>query len=68
MGALKLTDAQMAAVMDAARCLHPRDRDAFVRLIADRLRDLPDPGPGDINAAVRMALEAMGDRRLRWVS
>lgn len=56
---LKLTDAQMAGLMDAARHLRPNDRSAFLRLIAGHLRDRQNFGDGDVYRIVREALVEM---------
>jgi hypothetical protein len=65
---LALTDLQMAQVMDAARHLRPRDRGAFLELIAGHLREIADPGDGDVDRAIRTVASEMKHERLSWVS
>ena len=36
--------------------LVPADRPAFAERVAERLQTIPDPGPGDVDRAVRAAL------------
>jgi hypothetical protein len=52
---LRLSDTQLDQVFRAARPLHIRDRDRFLQLIADRLRDCPEPGDGQVFQVVREA-------------
>jgi type VI protein secretion system component VasK len=61
---VRLTDAQMAAVMEAAKQLRPRDRSKLSQLIADELRGLADVGDGQVNAAIRSAMIAEAGARL----
>ena len=46
----------VAAVL---RQLHPVHRPVFSARVIDLLQALPDPGPGDIDRAVRMALRGI---------
>jgi hypothetical protein len=46
---LALTDAQLAALMRLAQPLQPRDRDAFLRILAYELRDRHDVGDGELH-------------------
>jgi hypothetical protein len=50
---LRLRDSQLDQIFRAARPLHVRDRDAFLQMIADRLRDCPEPGDGQVFQVVR---------------
>jgi hypothetical protein len=51
---LALTDAQMDAVLAAAAPLLPCDRDAFLRALADALRNEPgELGDGAVHRAIR---------------
>jgi hypothetical protein len=65
---LGLTDLQLVAIMDAARHLRPRDRGAFLELIAGHLREIADPGDGDVGRAIRAVASEMKHARLSWVS
>jgi hypothetical protein len=53
MGPIRLTDAQLTAVFDAAHPLAVRDRDAFLRDLAAALAGIVDPGDGDVARAIR---------------
>jgi hypothetical protein len=53
MGPIRLTDAQLTAVFDAARPLAVRDRDAFLLDLAAALQGIADPGDGDVARAIR---------------
>jgi hypothetical protein len=50
---IRLTDAQLTAVFDAARPLSVRDRDAFLLDLATALAGIADPGDGDVARAIR---------------
>jgi hypothetical protein len=51
---LALTDEQMSAVINAAAPLLPCDRDAFLRALADALRNEPgELGDGAVHRAIR---------------
>ena len=43
---LSLSDSELAAIMEAARPIPPRDRDAFLRDVAAELAKYPELGPG----------------------
>jgi hypothetical protein len=50
---IKLTDDELTAVMSAAKPLHPRDRDRFLREVAAAIVALPERGDGAIHRAIR---------------
>jgi hypothetical protein len=50
---ISLTDDELTAIMDAARPLQPRDRDRFLRQIAEAIVAMPVRGPGAIHRAIR---------------
>ena len=50
---LALTDSQMTAVLRACAPLLPQDRDAFLRALAQVLRDEPELGDGVVFRAIR---------------
>jgi hypothetical protein len=50
---LALTDSEMTAVMSAARQLAPRERDGFLRRIAEIISMLPERGDGAVARAIR---------------
>jgi hypothetical protein len=43
----------------AADQLHPTQRPVFAERVRALLQDIPDPGPGDIDRAVRAALRGI---------
>jgi hypothetical protein len=47
-----LTDSELAAVMDACRPLQPRERDRFLKAVAQAIVDLPERGPGSVYRAI----------------
>jgi hypothetical protein len=49
---VSLTDAELAAVMDACRPLSPRSRDRFLRQVAEAIVALPDRGDGAVHRAI----------------
>jgi hypothetical protein len=49
---LALSDSEMAAVIDAARPIPPRDRSAFLRDVVAELQKCPELGPGIIGRVV----------------
>jgi hypothetical protein len=53
MGPIRLTDAQLTAVFEAARPLALASRDAFLLDLAAALQGIPDPGDGDVARAIR---------------
>lgn len=52
---IALSDADLAAVINAASVLHPADRDPFLRAVADELMKLRvgELGPGSVARVVR---------------
>jgi hypothetical protein len=53
MGPIRLTDAQLNAVIAAARPLAVASRDAFLLDLAAALQGIPDTGDGDVARAIR---------------
>jgi hypothetical protein len=47
-----LTDSELTAVMNAAKPLQPRDRDRFLRAVAEAIAELPEIGPGAVHRAI----------------
>ena len=58
---LALTDDQLQQIFRAARPLRPRDRSAFLQMIADRQRDHLEPGDGELFRIVAEAQRAFYD-------
>jgi hypothetical protein len=54
MGPIRLTDAQLTAVFEAARPLAVASRDAFLLDLATALAGIADPGDGDVARAIRV--------------
>jgi len=50
---IRLTDSELAAVLDACRPLQPRSRDQFLRDIAAELASLPVLGDGVVFRVIR---------------
>jgi hypothetical protein len=50
---IALSDAELTAVMDACRPLQPRDRDRFLRQVAEAIVALPERGDGAVARAIR---------------
>jgi hypothetical protein len=50
---LSLSDDELAAVMQAAAPLPPRDREAFLVDVAGELANYPEIGPGVVHRVVR---------------
>jgi hypothetical protein len=50
---LALSDSELTAVMSAARQLAPRERDRFLRRIAEIVSMLPERGDGAVARAIR---------------
>jgi hypothetical protein len=50
---MPLSDRQLAAVQAAAWPLQPKDRQAFVEAVAKELREVVEPGDGDVHRAIR---------------
>jgi hypothetical protein len=49
---ISLTDSELTAIMDACRPLQPRDRDQFLRAVAQAIAGLPEIGPGSVHRAI----------------
>jgi hypothetical protein len=49
---LRLTDAELTAILNACRPLQPRDRDQFLKDIATELASLPMLGDGAVHRAI----------------
>jgi hypothetical protein len=59
---LALSDSQMDQILLAARPLHLRDRDPFLREVVAALTNGGGPvGDGDVNRAVRLAVKKFFD-------
>jgi hypothetical protein len=54
------TDAQLDRINSAAMLLPVNQRDHFVRSIAKRLADLPNPNASDLRKAILFILSAKG--------
>jgi hypothetical protein len=65
---LKLTDAQLSSISDAARSLRPLHRDKFLKKIAGLLAGQAEVGDGSVSMAVRAAMAMMRDERQGWLS
>ena len=50
---ISFSDSELAAVIEAARPIPPRDRDAFLRDVAAELAKHPEIGPGVVDRVVR---------------
>ena len=50
---IRLSDAQLSAVFDAAKPLSVASRDAFLLDLAIALQGIADPGDGDVARAIR---------------
>ena len=69
---LRLSDDQLTQIFRAAQPLQVRDRNAFLEAVAERLRNCPEPGDGQVFRAVAEAqkmffsppLEVEGGRRI----
>jgi hypothetical protein len=49
---ISLSDSELAAIMEAARLIPPRDRDQFLRDVASELSKYPEIGPGIVGRVV----------------
>ena len=49
---IALSDDELSAIMDAAKPLHPVDRDRFLRAVAEAITALPEIGPGSVHRAI----------------
>jgi hypothetical protein len=59
---IRLSDAELQIVVEAARPIAPRLRDSFLRTIASELANLGDQlGPGSITRIVRMVQKQFYD-------
>ena len=58
---ISLTDSELTAVMDAARPLHPRDRDRFLKAVAQAIAELPEIGRGSVYRAIHATFRANFD-------
>jgi hypothetical protein len=47
-----LSDSELDAVMNACRQLQPRDRDQFLKAVAQAIAELPERGPGSVHRAI----------------
>jgi hypothetical protein len=54
MAPIRLTDSELAAVMNAARPLQPHQRDGFLQDIAAELTKLPAVGPGALHRVITL--------------
>jgi hypothetical protein len=52
---LRLTDAELDAVMTAAQPIAPDRRDAFVQEVANLLASCVEVGPGTVHRAIALA-------------
>jgi hypothetical protein len=50
---IALSDTELTAIMDACRPLQPRDRDLFLRQVAEAIVALPERGDGSVARAIR---------------
>ena len=50
---IALSDTELTAIMDACRPLQPRDRDLFLRQVAEAICAMPERGDGAIHRAIR---------------
>jgi hypothetical protein len=50
---IHLTDSELEAIMNACRPLQPRDRDQFLRRVAEAIVTLPERGDGAVARAIR---------------
>ena len=50
---VQLSDDEMSVVLDACKPLAPKDRDPFLRTLADELERHREVGPGKIHRIVR---------------
>ena len=47
-----LNDDELRAVMNACRQLQLRDRDRFLKAVAEAIAELPERGPGSVHRAI----------------
>ena len=58
-----LAPPELRSVLESARQIQTRHRETFYKCIASELIDISEPGAGDVNKAIRKALE---DLHLQW--
>jgi hypothetical protein len=72
---ISLSDSELAAVMEAARPIPPRDRDQFLRDVAAELARYPELGPGIIGRVTAKiqrqhlnapSIRSVGSKWIRW--
>jgi len=49
---IALSDDELSAIINAAKPLHPVQRDLFLRAVAEAITALPMVGPGSIHRAI----------------
>ena len=49
---IHLSDDELQAVMNACRQLQLRDRDRFLKAVAEAIAELPERGPGSVHRAI----------------
>ena len=49
---VRLSDDELQAVMNACRQLQLRDRDRFLKAVAEAIAELPERGPGSVHRAI----------------
>jgi hypothetical protein len=52
---LSLSDSELQAILAACKPLQPRDRDAFLRDVANEIAALPMRGDGAVHRAIAVA-------------
>jgi hypothetical protein len=58
---IPIDEADYAFIAAAARQLHPTQRPVFATRVHALLQNILEPGPGDVDRAVRMALRGIWD-------
>jgi len=58
---VRLSDDELAAVMNACRPLAPSQRDRFLRAVAVAITELPEVGPGAVHRAIASVWRAHYD-------
>jgi hypothetical protein len=58
---IALSDDELSAVMIACRQLQPRDRDRFLKGVAQAIAELPERGPGSVHRAITTAWKTCFD-------
>jgi hypothetical protein len=59
MAEIPIGDADYSFIAAAARQLHPVQRPVFAERVHALLQDIAEPGPGDVDRAVRKALQGI---------